>query len=260
MPPLLEEFEIPHPALPGELEGLAILHLSDFHIRRPWRRSSVLTEMLEVVARCPVDLICLTGDVVEKLGFEDEAIDLLTQIADRACPRLGVFGIHGNHDPPELIAPAGSIPRIRWLLNETVAVGGFEIVGISEPEDPLAAVLNRPTADEPVGHPFRLGLAHYPTTIVPAASLGIDLVLAGHTHGGQMRLSARFAPHTSCDLTPTTATGLLRYGSSLCCISRGLGESVAPWRFRCPPQVGLYRLGRGAIAGTGVGIESVIGW
>ncbi|MCL4220942.1 MAG: metallophosphoesterase [Phycisphaerales bacterium] len=258
---LLEEFEIAHPALPSDLQGLSILHLSDFHLRGPWRRFGVLVEMLEVVSRRAVDLVCLTGDTVEQLGVEDEAMDLLTQITRQSCPRLGVFGIHGNHDPPALIARASTIPGIRWLLNETVAVGGFEITGMSEPEDPLSAVLGAPAkASEGGGRPFRLGLAHEPTNIVPAAAMGIDVLLAGHTHGGQMRLSARFAPHTSCDLKPTAASGLIRCGPSVCCISRGLGQTVWPWRFRCPPQVGLYRLGWGELSGTGVGIERLRAW
>lgn len=258
---LLEELDIPHPALPAGLEGLAILHLSDFHIRRPWRRCRVLVEMVDLVSRRAVDLVCLTGDYVEKLGCEDEAVDLLKEIAGSASPRLGFFGIHGNHDPPELVARASAIPGIRWLLNETVALDGIEVVGISEPEDPLAAVLNGPRRPGVGGGPaFRIGLAHYPTNLVPAVGLGIDLLLAGHTHGGQIRVSAAYAPHTSCDLSPATASGLLRYGSTLCCISRGLGQTVVPWRFRCPPQVGVYRLRRGDLGGTGAGIERLLAW
>lgn len=256
---LLDQFEISHPALPGHLSGLTILHLSDFHIRGPWRRSRALVGMLDLVASQHVDLICLTGDYVEKLGFEDEALDLLDMIVEKGRPRLGFFGIHGNHDPPELIARADRPAGIRWLLNETAAVAGFEIVGISEPEDPLAAVLNHPMRGG-AERPFRLGLAHYPTNIVPAAGMGVDLLLAGHTHGGQIRPSSRYVPHTSCDLTPATGSGLLRFGSCLCCISRGLGETVVPWRFCCPPQVGLYRLGIGELGGTGAGIERLVAW
>lgn len=258
---VLEEIRILHPAVPDHLEGLAILHLSDFHLRKPWRRSRVLVEMLRVIAGRQTDLVCLTGDLVEKRGFEEEAVDLLTQIVGSVGPRLGFAGIHGNHDPPELVERVGAISEIRWLLNESVGLEGLEIVGISEPEDPLAAVLNGlERADGGGERRFRLGLAHYPTNIVPAAALGIDLLLAGHTHGGQIRVCARYAPHTSCDLTPTTASGLLRFGPSLCCISRGLGETVVPWRFWCPPQVGLYRLGRGDLGGTGAGIERLIAW
>lgn len=219
--------------------------------------------MLDVVRNNPVDLICLTGDYVEKLGFEDEAIDLLNRIHEAATPRLGFFGVFGNHDPPELIERAQRETAIRWLENRSVRVEGMQITGVSEPEDLLTAVRTGEagsTEDQAWKGLFRLLLAHYPTNIVPAAAMGFDLVLAGHTHGGQVRVSKRFMPHTSCDLTPRTGSGMLRLNGTLCCISRGLGETVVPVRFRCPPQVALYRLLRGAMPEAGEGITRVVAW
>lgn len=247
---------------PG-LENASILHLTDFHIAGPWRSDRRLTAMLEIVRSTDFDMACLTGDYVEHLGFEDEAIDLIRHIHDAAHPRLGFFGVFGNHDPPELIERAERETGVRWLVNRSVRVDALHITGVSEPEDLLTAVRTGDTVsprDSAASPHFRVLLAHYPTNIVPAAAMGFDLVLAGHTHGGQIRVSKRLMPHTSCDLTPRTGSGMLRLNGTLCCISRGLGETVLPIRFRCPPQVGLYRLVRGAMLPGGPGISRVVDW
>jgi predicted MPP superfamily phosphohydrolase len=94
---------------------------------------------------------------------------------------------------------------------------------------------------------FRLLLSHYPTEIFPAASAGIPLMLAGHTHGGQLRMASRLAPHTSCDLPPHHASGILQLDETLCVISRGLGEAVMNFRINCPPQMPLLTLRRGPL-------------
>lgn len=267
MPPLLESYEVCHPRVSSDLAGAVLLHLTDFHIRGPWRRNPQLVNMLHLVESEPIDLVCLTGDYVERLGFESEAVELLTRLADALQPRLGIYGIFGNHDPPELIERAHAIEGIHWLQNKTIRLDGLEVVGVSEPEDMIEAMLSSSEGGQPVSmsragtsRPFRLGLAHYPTNLVPAAAMGVDLLVAGHTHGGQIRLSATLAPHTSCDLTPATASGMLRLEQTICCISRGLGETVLPFRFRCPPQVGLYRLSCGPIPGDSSGISRILAW
>ena len=92
---------------------------------------------------------------------------------------------------------------------------------------------------------FTLALAHHPNTLIPAAALHIPVLLAGHTHAGQIRLHPRLAPHTSSDLPMHLASGILQLGSTLCCISRGLGDGVVEHlRINCPRQMPLYTLRR----------------
>jgi predicted MPP superfamily phosphohydrolase len=254
----LECYDIVHPRVAPKHEGLTILHLSDLHLQAPWRENPTMLALLDHVASVEVDLVALTGDIIERRGVEDEAMELLERLSQAWNVRLGAYGVFGNHDSPELVTMTKSLSRIRWLVNASTAVEGLRIFGTSEPEDLVSAFLDEPQEDT---GSFRVLLAHYPTQIVPAAAFGIDLVLAGHTHGGQIRISPRFCPHTSCDLSPRTATGLIQLGSTLCCISRGLGETVVPWRFRCPRQIAMYTLRQGPLmhAGSG-GIQQIRGW
>ena len=93
-----------------------------------------------------------------------------------------------------------------------------------------------------------------------ASSLNLPLVLAGHTHAGQIRLSPRLAPHTSSDLPAHLATGVLRLRGTLCCVSRGMGEAIREHlRINCPRHVPLYTLRRGELprAEGGAGAEVV---
>ena len=118
----------------------------------------------------------------------------------------------------------------------------------------------------PPPHPFPFTLSHYPATIIPAAELGLPLLLSGHTHAGQIRVSSRLAPHTSSDIPPHLATGVLRLRTTLMCISRGLGEGVIEnLRLNCPWQAPLYTLRRAPLpdvprSGSEQTVTQVMAW
>jgi predicted MPP superfamily phosphohydrolase len=179
--------------------------------------------------------------------------------------------VFGNHDTPAFQDRVRrEIRGIRWLENDAADVEThgvtLRILGASEPEDLLHAVLSADASTVPA---FTLALAHFPPQIYPAAQLGIPLVLAGHTHGGQIRLGPSHAPHTSCDLDKNLASGVIRLGETLCAISRGVGETMLDLRVNCPPQLSLYTLRRGELpggpdreadAGTMPRVRQVIAW
>lgn len=251
LPALIEAFTIPVPALPASLDGFTILHLSDLHIRRftPGRRSFIeLLDALDAAAssalspRGPPDLIAITGDLMDAPGQEDATRRSLERIAPHLRARLGVVAIFGNHDSPALRRDLDQRPvhPIRFLPGQAVRLRpDLDVLGLSYPEDPLSALLAAPL-DPGV---FTLTLAHHPTCLIACADLGLPLVLAGHTHAGQVRVSSRLAPHTSSDLPPHLATGLLRLRGTLMPISRGIGTGVIEGlRVNCPPQIPLYTL------------------
>lgn len=275
---------IPHPALPGHLERLRVLHLSDLHIRRFAPGSVRMRRLASALASTPVDLIALTGDCMEAPGHEPATLRTLEWISGVWRSRLGAFGIFGNHDSQDfrVIARArfgrSGVNGLRFIGGRRVlACPGLELVGLDAPED-LLGVLSAPpgrharpcytTIDLPEGcdPPFRIVLAHYPNIIVPAADQGMPMVLAGHTHAGQVRIGPGYAPHTSSDVPSHLAAGVLRLRSTLCCVSRGIGEGVVEGlRINCPAQVPLYELRRGALPrmsdGRPVGhIAQVISW
>lgn len=241
---MLEHRTITHPALPEHLDGLTILHLSDFHVR--WgplghRWFPVLERLLR---ETPADLITITGDYIDRPGHEGFGLELLERMAAVWQPRFGVLGIHGNHDTPEFRRRAAHAAGIEWIGGRVIERplgdrGVLRIGGLDWPEDvpALLAASN--------GEPPPLVLAHVPTALVPLATFGVPLVLAGHTHAGQIRLSPRFAPHTSSDTPPHLAGGLLRYRDTLMAVSRAIGDGVIEGlRINCPRQVALFTLRR----------------
>lgn len=256
-PEPVEAFELPHPRVPSGsfaaglgLDGLRILHLSDLHIRRIAHATDRFQRLLRAVAATPADLILLTGDYMDEPGHEAAAIDALSRLAQAwQPPRLGALGIFGNHDSTQLLADAQRVKGITWLGGPGRAPVWsrphplLKVVGLDWPEDFVAATLDDPQRGDPA---LTIALAHYPTALIPAASLGFPLVFAGHTHAGQIRISSRLAPHTSSDVPAHLASGVLRLGQTLCCISRGVGDGVFDGlRINCPWQVPLYTLRHG---------------
>lgn len=180
-------------------------------------------------------------------GGEGHALDALADCSRAWNAAHGAIGVFGNHDTRAFEQAATSIPGIRWLSNRSallrLAPGvSLRVFGASHPDDLLSALLD---ADEEPQADLSIAVTHYPTMIYPAAAAGIPFVFSGHTHGGQIRPVAGFAPHTACDLPPGLASGKLVLGDTHCCISRGVGYRVVNLRFNCPPQVPVYTLRTG---------------
>jgi uncharacterized protein len=266
---------VPFGGLPPEWDGLTILHLSDFHYvpRDRWLRAR-LTTLASQTAADPPDLIALTGDFVEWDEDAPALAPLLGALPAR-LGRFAVLGNHdyGNAvDPPdrerhslvnafsELVGrplihyqerparPDGNcIDRIvrtlgcagiTVLRNQAVCLANrrppFWVGGVDEPHqhraDPAAVFAGIPP-DDPV-----LLLAHSPDLLECPLPRSPGLTLAGHTHGGQVRLP--FLPplvtHTRVPLP--AYRGLIATANGPMYISSGMGASV-PLRFRCPPEV-----------------------
>ncbi len=251
LPRPLERYDICHPDVPPSWEGATILHLTDLHVRRgrPW--TPVLRELMRVLPQIEVDLVVLTGDYPDKPRDEAAALDVIRQLAGAWRCRKGAFGIWGNHDSAGIVSRCAEVPGVRWLDGGGVDLGGgLAVAGTSFPEDTLALVYALESRHiSPQTH-FVLALAHYPTEGYSLAAMGVQLVLAGHTHGGQIRLSPSRAPHTSGDMPSDLASGLFATGNTLVAVSRGLGNAVVPFRMNCPPQAVVYRLVRGALDGS----------
>lgn len=256
-PEPIEAFTIEHPDLPITLDGLTILHLTDLHIRREHRDGAWLS-LLDALDRTPADLVVYTGDYHDGVGHERAACNMIGDLLNTARPRLGQFGVFGNHDTHLMRRLARRLSGITWLENRVsdnllTSPGDnlpVRVMGLSYPEDPLAAVLDaqrRGVWKQPE-RGFVVTLAHMPSTTAACADIGLPFVMAGHTHAGQVRLNRTWAIHTSSDLPPHMASGVLRLRQTLCCISRGVGDGVIPGlRINCPRQVPLYTLRRGPL-------------
>ena len=306
-PSPLERYELSHPAVPEDLDGLTILQITDGHVRTPQERDPAFKRLLNAIASVEVDLIALTGDYMTEPGDEPAALDAIERMREVWRARHGVYGVFGNHDSHELKAAARRLEGITWLENRVEDLSPrlpLRLIGISYPEDLFGAVLEeegtegggegtkaqrhegteggeegtearrhegtkggedgtevrrgrdgRDAESDPAlrasvppclrASPLPFLISHYPTEIFPAAELGIPLMIAGHTHGGQIRLIKGHVPHTSSDFPSHVATGMIRLRNTVCAVSRGVGEAYVGVRINCPRQLPMYTLRRG---------------
>jgi uncharacterized protein len=249
---------------PGQAP-LTVLHLSDLHLTVADTRRLAFLERL---AAEPVDLVVLTGDM---LG-EPAALDPVLEALGRFRPRLGAVAVLGSNDywAPRFRNPLGyflgpssrrrrSSGRNPWrelvdgleargwtvLSNRRGRLGDVELAGMDDPhirrDDPGVAV----PANGQVPPRLRLGVVHSPyrRALDAFERNGYGLLLAGHTHGGQVRLPGVGALVTNCDLPRDRVRGLSRWGSSWLHVSAGLGTSkYAPFRFACRPEASLLEV------------------
>ena len=267
---MIEPVTIWSPNLPPDIEGLTVAHLTDLHIRRPRAR---FRRIAQAVGRLEADLVFLTGDYMSLPGDEDRSLTIMTDLCSRLRSRLGVFGVFGNHDTPKLREMFQPLP-VQWLDNACHRPDGLplDVIGFEADDqtwpDIVTAVTHMMTQQDTTGptstdhaQPLRLLLCHYPTYLPTASDLGVDIMFAGHTHGGQWRLPGSYALFNSTDMPLSLTSGILRHRDTLCVVSRGLGENWIPLRFFCPPHLPVYTLRRGPLPGRRTGhVENVVPW
>jgi uncharacterized protein len=243
-----------------DVYGLAVLHLSDLHCVR---RDAKLIAFLAGLPRADVTVI--TGDL---LG-EPEAVETVVGALRPVRGRLASYFVLGSNDyftPKPLnyfryfrkrrmprFTPRG---RAHELVSQLEADGwqhlrnvrrdveldgcAVELTGLDDPHiawhDLRVAPRRRPER-------FGLAVVHSPDAAPELAALGYDLIVAGHTHGGQVRIPFVGALVTNCSLPPRLAAGLIRFGKAYLHTSQGLGTSkYAPFRFLCRPEATLLDL------------------
>jgi len=238
----LRTYRVCVPDLPAEFEGYRILHMTDFHIHRTLTGEYYRSSVDAANALAP-DLILLGGDYITKTPHIPRIHEMLAGLRAKD----GVLAIRGNHDfwtKPDEVAKELSRIGARVLTNECAAITRGEselrIVGLECPYIPLSHREMVVLLTE--GRPH-LALVHTPDAFPVARELGASVALAGHTHGGQVRL-----PYFGTTLSSTTMGAGFAYGSSrlgrmLCITSAGVGSFV-PLRFLCPPEMILLELAR----------------
>lgn len=227
--------------LPRALEGFRIVQLSDIH-HSPFTGSAQVERAIEAANSLDADIIALTGDYV---SHERAYIAPCATMLGRLRARHGVYAILGNHDhwtDAALITDLFQLAGIRMLVNEGMRFSArgasFWLAGVDDTmvglED-LPLALAGSSRDE-----MKLLLAHNPIILRRAARSGVDLVLSGHTHGGQV--TWRSERSASGRPRRRLLKGLGRQGQTQIYVTRGLGTSVLPIRYGCPPEVSLLEL------------------
>jgi predicted MPP superfamily phosphohydrolase len=269
-------FVLRHLHLTGVVHGsprpLRILHLSDLHVSQPGgRMGDFITSLVDE----DYDLVVVTGDLLGDASMEDDTVAMLAPLTASGTPGVVVLGSNDFHAPVArnplgyLVAPTTSTddedplgPRLdtdrlvaglaregfTTLRNEVVTVttakGEVVVSGLDDPHTgaPLPDARDVASTAQGIAH---LGLVHspYKAALDLRVGVGADLVLAGHTHGGQVRVPGVGALVTNSDLPPAQARGLSRHRNVPLHVSAGLGTSkYAPIRFACRPEATLLTL------------------
>jgi len=237
----IERQEIFLRRLPKVLNGLRIVHLSDLHYG-PLTSSDHLRRAAKVANELRPDLIFLTGDYISQDRIYAAPC---AEIVGKLRARYGVYGILGNHDhwtDAKLITDLFRAEGIRMLINEGMRIdingASFWLAGVDDTmvglEDLTLALAGSSESE------LRIVLAHNPIILRRAAAASVDLVLSGHTHGGQVTL--RSEKNGSGRPRRRLLRGLGRRGNTQIYVSRGLGTVVLPIRYGCPPEVSVLEL------------------
>jgi uncharacterized protein len=227
--------------LPKALDGFRVVHLSDLHYG-PLVEPRHLERAIAIANELKPDLIALTGDYISQ---ERMYAAPCAELVGRLRARHGVFAILGNHDhwtDATLIADLFSAEGIRMLINEGVRIDArghsFWLAGVDDTMVGLEDI-SLSLAGAQDGE-FKLLLAHNPIILRRAARADVDLVLSGHTHGGQVTL--RPEKNRSGRPRRRMLRGLGRRANTQIYVTRGLGTVVLPIRYGCPPEVSLLEL------------------
>ena len=226
--------------LPDALRGFTLLHLSDLHLDCA---PDFAHHLIETVRPLDYDACVMTGDYrARTYGDCDAALTALRQL--RLHLRDPVFAVLGNHDSLRML-PAMEDMGIRVLVNETATLerGGAQLhlCGIDDPHYFRADNLEKALDGVPREAPSVL-LSHSPEVYRHAAHAGIDLMLAGHTHGGQICLPGGIPVLCNAACPRALCRGPWHYNGMRGYTSRGSGASVVDVRLNCPPEVTLHRL------------------
>ena len=226
--------------LPPSFDGFTILHISDMHVDM---NEAAMRHLSELVDALRYDLCVLTGDYRGKtFGPFDATLDGIARV--RAHLTGSVYGVLGNHDTIQMV-PGLEAMGIRMLLNEseTIARGDQRIylAGIDDAHyfrvDNIEKAGSQIPSDE-----FSILLSHTPEIYRQAAHAGFDLLLSGHTHGGQICLPGSIPITLDSALPRRMGSGAWRYHSMIGYTSVGAGSSIVAVRLNCPPEITLHHL------------------
>jgi predicted MPP superfamily phosphohydrolase len=236
----LRENLIVSPRLPQAFDGFTILQLSDLHVEMSEAAMDRVVALLEGTS---YDLCVLTGDYRAKTwGPHEAAMSGVARVRDAL--RGEVYGVLGNHDTI-LMVPALEAVGITMLINEGKIIERagerIHLAGIDDAHYYRMDNLDKAAADIPPGA-FSILITHTPEIYRQAAHADFDVLLSGHTHGGQICLPGRIPITLDSVLPRSMGSGAWRYHDMIGYTSVGAGSSVVPVRFNCPPEITLHRL------------------
>ncbi len=242
--PEINCYPVSSPNLPENFNGFQIAHISDLHNARFGQNNETLLALLK---DCQPDIIAITGDLIDSRNTK---IDVAVHFAAEAAKIAPCYYVTGNHEAriseypllEQQLADAG----VTVLRNQSVPLElGGETIAVAGVEDPsfigsagFTAALSQLASEN-----FTIFLSHRPEFFDLYCRNGFDLVLSGHAHGGQFRvpfLGGLIAPGQG--FFPEYDSGLYIRENTVMAVSRGLGNSLMPFRLNNPPEILLITL------------------
>ena len=237
---LVTHNEIRLAELPPLFDGFTILQISDMHVDM---NQGAMQRLIELAGGLHYDLCVLTGDYRAKtFGPFEAALDGIARV--RAHISGPVFGVLGNHDTIRMI-PGLEAMGIRMLLNEceTIVRGDqrLYLAGIDDAHYFRVDNIEKAGSEIPDGE-FSILLSHTPEIYSQAAHADFNLLLSGHTHGGQICLPGSIPITLDSVLPRRMGAGAWRYHNMIGYTSVGAGSSIVAVRLNCPPEITLHHL------------------
>ncbi len=207
--------------------AVRLVHFSDLHYKGD---RAYVESVVKTINSFSPDLVCFTGDIMEQTGFLPEALEILSGV------QSPMFGVPGNHDYSsgasfEVIGQCFAATGGAWLLDEQQAVAGGKVnlVGVT-----CRSFYNVPPPLNPDAKTVLL--MHYPAWIKQQADHRFDLALAGHSHGGQVRLPF-YGAFVLPDGVDQYDLGLFQTRTGPLYVNPGIGWYYCDVRFNCRPEV-----------------------
>ena len=226
--------------LPSRFDGFTLLHISDLHVDM---NKGAMQRLVELLAEVAYDVCVLTGDYRGKtFGPFDAALEGLARVRSRL--KGPVYGVLGNHDTIRMV-PKLEEMGIKMLLNECEAISrgdeAIYLAGIDDAHYYRVDNIEKAAFDIP-DNGFSILLSHTPEIYRQAAHAGFDLLLSGHTHGGQICLPGSIPITLDLVLPRHMGSGPWKYHGMVGYTSVGVGSSIVAVRLNCPPEITLHHL------------------
>lgn len=245
----VSEYEYSNSKVPMDFKGFKIVHISDLHNKMFGEKQS---KLLNLVEGLKPDIIVITGDLIDRRKFD---LEIAMSFIGGAIEIAPVYFVSGNHE-----AWSGKYPEIKdrllasgvIILDDTFAeikIGDdtIKLFGFADPgfdnrgnrnvkanTEKLGKLVNDWSGEEE----FKVLLTHRPELFEYYTATNLELIFAGHAHGGQFRIpliGAIFAPDQG--FFPKFTSGNYEEGSSTMFVSRGLGNSIIPIRIFNRPEI-----------------------
>jgi predicted MPP superfamily phosphohydrolase len=242
----VREVDIPLPGLPPDLDGLRILQLSDIHLSA-FLSEGEFARVIDAALHLRPQLAVVTGDLIS--GHSDPLDACIRQLA-RLKADAGVFGCMGNHEryilAEDYTARQSARLGIRFLRGQaqTLRFGNavLNLAGLDFQAQRERRRYLRGAERLIVPGATNVLLQHNPDVFPVAARLGYDLLLAGHTHGGQVTVEILDQSINPARFFTPYVYGLYRQGKAAAYVTRGIGTIGIPARIGAPPEISLLRL------------------